>query len=76
MKRTFAMLSAGAALVAAIVFHSPDVGGQGRELRPGDPIPGLTPREMDEFRLGQEDFTEVETSEEGLGPAFRIEPAR
>jgi CxxC motif-containing protein (DUF1111 family) len=70
MKRTFAMLSCGAALVAAIIFHSQSVGGQGRELRPGDPIPGLTPREMDEFRLGQDDFTEVETSEEGLGPAF------
>jgi len=70
MKRTCAMLSCGAALLAAIGFHSQTVGGQGRELRPGDPLPGLTPREMDEFRLGQEDFTEVETSEEGLGPAF------
>jgi CxxC motif-containing protein (DUF1111 family) len=70
MKHTFAMLSCGAALVAAMIFQSQSVGGQGRELRPGDPIPGLTPREMDEFRLGQDDFTEVETSEEGLGPAF------
>ncbi len=43
---------------------------QGRVLRPGDPLPGLTPREFAEFRLGLDDFTEVETSEEGLGPAF------
>jgi CxxC motif-containing protein (DUF1111 family) len=44
--------------------------GQGRITRPGDPLPGLTAREFSEFRLGLDDFTEVETSEEGLGPAF------
>ena len=43
---------------------------QGRTVRPGDPLPGLTSREFTEFRLGLNDFTEVETSEEGLGPAF------
>jgi CxxC motif-containing protein (DUF1111 family) len=37
---------------------------------PGDPLGGLTPREFTEFRLGLDDFTEVETAEEGLGPAF------
>jgi CxxC motif-containing protein (DUF1111 family) len=45
------------------------VGGQ-REIKPGDPLPGMTPREFSEFRLGLNDFVEVETSEEGLGPAF------
>jgi CxxC motif-containing protein (DUF1111 family) len=67
---SLAMLSSGAVLIAAIALQSQVAGGQARELRPGDPLAGLTPREMDEFRLGQEDFTEVETSEEGLGPAF------
>jgi CxxC motif-containing protein (DUF1111 family) len=43
---------------------------QGRVLRPGDPLPGITAREFTEFRLGLDDFTEVETAEEGLGPAF------
>jgi CxxC motif-containing protein (DUF1111 family) len=38
--------------------------------RIGDPLPGLTPAEFEEFRLGLEDFLEVETAEEGLGPAF------
>jgi CxxC motif-containing protein (DUF1111 family) len=33
-------------------------------------LPGITPVEFSEFRLGLEDFTEVETAEEGLGPAF------
>jgi CxxC motif-containing protein (DUF1111 family) len=38
--------------------------------KPGDPLPGITPVEFTEFRLGLDDFTEVETAEEGLGPAF------
>jgi CxxC motif-containing protein (DUF1111 family) len=36
----------------------------------GGPLPGLTPAEFDEFRLGLDDFIEVETTDEGLGPAF------
>ena len=43
---------------------------QDRVTKPGDALPGLSPREFTEFRLGLDDFTEVETSEEGLGPAF------
>jgi hypothetical protein len=54
----------------AIGMHSGVAGGQARDVFPGDPLPGLTPREFEEFRLGLDDFTEVETSEEGLGPAF------
>jgi CxxC motif-containing protein (DUF1111 family) len=38
--------------------------------KPGDPLPGLTAAEFAEFRLGLDDFLEVETSDEGLGPAF------
>ncbi|MGH9632173.1 MAG: di-heme oxidoredictase family protein [Bryobacteraceae bacterium] len=41
-----------------------------RYVQPGSPLPGITPREMELFRLGLEDFMEVETAEEGLGPAF------
>src|SRR5215203_4509209 len=36
----------------------------------GTPLPGITAVEFQEFRLGLDDFLEVETSEEGLGPAF------
>ena len=36
----------------------------------GSPLPGLTSREMELFRLGREDFMEVETPGDGLGPAF------
>jgi CxxC motif-containing protein (DUF1111 family) len=44
-------------------------GGQA-PVRPGHPLPGITPAEFSEFRLGLDDFVEVETAEEGLGPAF------
>ena len=37
---------------------------------PGSPLPGITPMEQELFRLGLEDFTEIETAEDGLGPAF------
>jgi CxxC motif-containing protein (DUF1111 family) len=37
---------------------------------PGSPLPGITAAEQEIFRLGLEDFTEVETAEDGLGPAF------
>ena len=43
---------------------------QSRALQPGDPLPGVTAAEFEEFRLGLDDFLEVETAEEGLGPAF------
>jgi CxxC motif-containing protein (DUF1111 family) len=59
-------LAAGAlALVASAVLTA-----QPRFAQPGDPLPGLTPMEFEEFRLGLDDFLEVETAEEGLGPAF------
>ena len=43
---------------------------QSGAVLPGDALPGVTPAELEEFRLGVDDFLEVETSEEGLGPAF------
>ncbi len=39
-------------------------------VAPGDPLPGLTPREFGEFRLGLDDFREIEEASEGLGPLF------
>ena len=40
------------------------------ELLPGSPLPGITAAEFERFHLGLEDFLEVETAEDGLGPAF------
>jgi CxxC motif-containing protein (DUF1111 family) len=55
----------GVALIAASMVASAQ-----RALLPGDPLPGITPAEFSEFRLGLDDFTEVETPGDGLGPAF------
>ena len=41
-----------------------------RGTSPGEPLAGVTPAEYEEFRLGLDDFLEVETADEGLGPAF------
>jgi CxxC motif-containing protein (DUF1111 family) len=38
--------------------------------RMGVPLPGISPAEFQEFRLGLDDFLEVETADEGLGPAY------
>ncbi len=43
---------------------------QTRTAQSGGPLPGITPVEFEEFRIGLDDFLEVEASEEGLGPAF------
>ncbi len=66
-RRVFWRLSStAAAVVYAVVF----LDAQTRAPRAGDPLPGLSTNEFAEFRLGLEDFLEVETAEEGLGPAF------
>jgi CxxC motif-containing protein (DUF1111 family) len=41
-----------------------------RQVVPGSPLQGLTGHELELFREGLEDFNEVETAEDGLGPAF------
>jgi CxxC motif-containing protein (DUF1111 family) len=63
MKTYLAILLATAGLTTAILSA------QTRSAL-GTPLPGLTPVEFQEFRLGLDDFLEVEASEEGLGPAF------
>src|SRR5262249_10413893 len=57
-------------LASATATTMISVAAQGLVVKPGDPLPGITPTEFTEFRLGLEDFTEVEAAEEGLGPAF------
>ena len=36
----------------------------------GEPLAGLTPEQLEAFEDGKEEFTEVETVEDGLGPVF------
>ena len=42
----------------------------GRPSQPGNPLPGITEQEFEFFRIGLDDFLEVEDAAEGLGPAF------
>ena len=56
--------------VLAVAVPSALLTAQLRPPVPGDPLPGVTPVQFEEFRLGLDDFLEVETPEEGLGPAF------
>jgi len=58
-------------LLSALVFAATGVlVAQTRAPQPGDPLAGVTAAEFEEFRLGRDDFLEVESAEEGLGPAF------
>lgn len=43
---------------------------QGRPSQPGNPLPGISNEEFELFRIGLDDFVEVEDAAEGLGPAF------
>lgn len=55
-------LLAGVAAAVAICLGQTSV--------PVRPLPGLTSLELEHFLLGLDDFTEVETPADGLGPAF------
>jgi CxxC motif-containing protein (DUF1111 family) len=58
------------ALVGLVSLAGAMLFAQSRVPVPGEALPGVTPREFEEFRIGLDDFLEVETSDEGLGPAF------
>src|ERR1044071_7226132 len=63
-RKTF--LIPGVAAIVGLCFSQ----STGLPLVPGSPLRGITPAEFELFRLGLDDFTEVETPEDGLGPAF------
>src|SRR5688572_33338190 len=66
-KRRIVFALAGAAWLTVLTNSTLT---QERAVRPGDPLVGISPAEFTAFRLGLDDFLEVETAEEGLGPAF------
>jgi CxxC motif-containing protein (DUF1111 family) len=59
------LVVAGTVLIATVLGVSAQA-----PAAPGDVLPGTTPREFEEFRLGLEDFKEIEQPGEGLGPLF------
>jgi len=65
MKINLALIAFGAILIATMLGVSAQA-----PAVPGDVLAGATPREFEEFRLGLEDFKEIEEAGEGLGPLF------
>jgi len=63
-------MSRALATFSVTVYAVAFLGAQARAPRPGDPLAGISTSEFAEFRLGLDDFLEVETADEGLGPAF------
>jgi len=59
-----------AAVFCAFVIAVQPAPAQVSGPRFGDPLRGLIPAEFERFRVGLDDFVEVETAEDGLGPAF------
>ena len=70
MSVTARWAAAGIAVLAIAVSSRTNSAAQGSGSGPGAPLRGLTAREFSEFRMGLDDFLEVETAEDGLGPAF------
>jgi CxxC motif-containing protein (DUF1111 family) len=62
------LITLGICVFVALLWT--EVAGQNGRPLPGDPLPGINAAELEEFTLGLDDFTEVESVEEGLGPAF------
>ena len=60
----------GAAIVLLTGSLAWRVSGQTSPVVVGQALPGITPADFERFRVGLDDFVEVETTEEGLGPAF------
>ena len=63
-----AMLAAAAVLILALAWRVGVADAQAQRV--GEPLAGISSFDLEEFRLGLDDFLEVETAEEGLGPAF------
>ncbi len=56
--------------VAAQTIPQPQIPTAIPATTPGQPIPGLTAQQLQQFLAGKEDFEEMEEVADGLGPAF------
>jgi CxxC motif-containing protein (DUF1111 family) len=62
-----AITTAALAFVLAVGWRAAT---EAQAPRLGEPLTGISASDVEAFRLGLEDFLEVESAEEGLGPAF------
>jgi CxxC motif-containing protein (DUF1111 family) len=72
MKAASAKASAGQGIaLAALLWLATMLGVSAQSpAGAGDPLPGITPSEFEAFRIGIDDFVEIEQPGEGLGPLF------
>lgn len=63
--RAIGAVSIAAALTVGVLSSQ-----NSRQVIPGSPLAGITAHESELFRLGFDDFIEVETADETLGPVF------
>jgi CxxC motif-containing protein (DUF1111 family) len=54
-------------------FQASDPGVRGGPAGAGDPIAGLTARQLEFFQVGKDDFEEVDGIAEGLGPRMNLD---
>lgn len=62
---SFVLMVAVAAIFPAVAWTQ-----AGRPPQPGSPLAGISAMEFELFRIGLDDFLEVEDAGDGLGPAF------
>lgn len=64
------VFSVSCGTAASLFPQNPPLAGQAAVAGFGDPLPGHTATQLELFLEGRDDFLEVETTEEGLGPIF------
>lgn len=64
------VFSASCGTATSLFPQNPPSPGQAAVAGFGDPLPGQTPQQLELFLEGRDDFLEVETADEGLGPIF------
>jgi CxxC motif-containing protein (DUF1111 family) len=69
--RLLVVVATGTALIlAGLLLGPPLAGAPPPDPMFGDPLPGLSPADLAHFNEGKNDFEEVETVADGLGPIF------
>jgi CxxC motif-containing protein (DUF1111 family) len=68
-----ALLLGAAGVIQAQFFSARDPGVRGGAAGAGEPIAGLTPRQIEFFQTGKDDFEEVEVVTDGLGPRMNLD---
>jgi CxxC motif-containing protein (DUF1111 family) len=68
-----ALLLGAAGVIQAQFFSARDPGVRGGAAGAGEPIAGLTLRQIEFFQTGKDDFEEVEVVTDGLGPRMNLD---